>query len=248
MRKKLFVVLTALVLTLLVACGGNGQNSDESSSNDEVLMLEVNFIVPETVDVGETVELKAEVTYGDDMETDAEVNFEVWETGDQENSDMLEAENHGDGTYTAEYTFEHDGIFEMYAHTDAQNLHTMPKKEITVGEGGEYDTEAGDGHGFHTEGFDMLFMEPEDVRVGEETELMVHLMMHDDALENANVRYEIWPDGDEDSTAWVDTEEGNAGEYTAHHAFEEAGTYHIQIHVEDDEDLHEHMTYEVDVH
>jgi len=29
--------------------------------------------------------------------------------------------------------------------------------------------------------------------------------------------------------------------------FEETGTYHIQIHVEDNEDLHEHVEYEVSV-
>lgn len=143
LRKNILVLMTALVLTFLVACG---DNKDES---DELLSLDVDFIVPETVDVGEAVELKADVTYGDDAETDAVVKFEVWETGDEDNSDMLEAENNGDGTYTAEYTFEDDGVFEMYAHTDAQNLHTMPKKEITVGEGGDYGNEDEDDNEEH---------------------------------------------------------------------------------------------------
>lgn len=134
MKRILLMSITVFALTVLAACGGN--NNEES---DELLSLDVNFIVPETVEVGDTVELKAEVTYGDEAETDAVVKFEVWETDDEENSDMLEAENHGDGTYTAEYTFEHDGIFEMYAHTDAQDLHTMPKKEVTVGESGDSD-------------------------------------------------------------------------------------------------------------
>ncbi|MEI3612033.1 FixH family protein [Pseudogracilibacillus sp. SO30301A] len=104
----------------------------------------------------------------------------------------------------------------------------MTKKEITVGEGGDYDHEEhgedehGD-HGFHTEGFDMHFMEPENVTTGEDTELMVHLMMHEDALEEAEVRYEIWQDDVEDSTEWVDAEEINTGEYIAQHSFEEAG-------------------------
>lgn len=131
MKRISFVIVTVLALTLLAACGGGNEESDE------LVPLEVNFIVPESIDVGETVELKAEVMYGDDVEKDAVVKFEVWESGDEENSVMLEAENNGDGTYTADYTFEHDGVFEMYAHTDAQNLHTMPKKEVTVGEGGE---------------------------------------------------------------------------------------------------------------
>lgn len=132
LRKKILFVLAVLPVLLLVACG----NGDK---DEELLSLDVNFVVPEKVDVGETVELKAEVTYGDEAEKDAVVKFEVWETGDQDNSEMLEATNNKDGTYTAEYTFEYDGNFEMYAHTDANHLHTMPKKEIIVGEGGDYD-------------------------------------------------------------------------------------------------------------
>ncbi len=243
MKKKISLFITILALVLLTACGGKDQGD-----TDELLSLDVDFIVPEAIDAGETVELKADVTYGDEAEKDATVKFEVWETGDQENSDMIEAKNNGDGTYTAEYTFQHDGVFEMYAHTDAQNLHTMPKEEITVGEGGEYDD--GDEHaehGFHTEGFDMHFMEPEDVAIDEDTELMVHITLNDEPLEDAKVRYEVWQDGDEDNTAWVDTDENQAGEYIGQHSFAEIGTYKVQIHVEDDEDLHEHAEYEIEV-
>lgn len=245
LRKGLFMLLLAFIAALLVACG-----DDKGDSVDELVSLDVEFIVPETADVGETVELKAIVTYGDEPVTDAdEVQFEVWETGKQDESDKIDAENHKDGTYTIDYTFEHDGVFEMYAHTTAHDLHTMPKKELTVGEGGNDDHEDHDhgdhGHGFHTEGFDLHFMEPENVTAGEETELMTHITMDEDGLKDANVRYEIWQD--KDNTDWVDAEENNAGEYVANYSFEETGTYHIQIHVEDDEDLHEHAEYEVEV-
>ncbi|MBO1002245.1 YtkA-like protein [Pseudogracilibacillus auburnensis] len=245
MRKGLFMLLLVFITALLVACG-----DEKGDSVDELVSLDVEFIVPETADVGETVELKALVTYGDEPVTDAdEVQFEVWETGKQDESDKIEAENHEDGTYTIDYTFEHDGVFEMYAHTTAHDLHTMPKKELTVGEGGNNDHEDHDhgdhGHGFHTEGFDLHFMEPENVTAGEETELMTHITMDEDGLKDANVRYEIWQD--KDNTDWVDAEENNAGEYVANYSFEETGTYHIQIHVEDDEDLHEHAEYEVEV-
>lgn len=132
MRKMILWMMSILVVGVLVACGGE----DSSDPADELLALEVDFIVPEQVEVGETVELLAEVTYGEDLEKDAVVRFEVWEQEDEEreNSVMLEAENNGDGTYTAEYTFGEEGIYEMYAHTDAHNLHTMPKKQIIVGD------------------------------------------------------------------------------------------------------------------
>src|SRR5699024_12384380 len=97
MKRILLMSITVFALTVLAACGGN--NNEES---DELLSLDVNFIVPETVEVGDTVELKAEVTYGDEEETDDVVKFEVWETEDEENSDMLEADNHSDEKIIAE--------------------------------------------------------------------------------------------------------------------------------------------------
>lgn len=103
------------------------------------------------------------------------------------------------------------------------------------------------GHGFDTEGFDIHFTEPEDVTVDEEMELEVSLTIDEEALEDAKVRYEIWIEDHEDNTDWVDADEDDTGIYVADYTFEENGTYHIQIHVEDDEDLHEHMEYEVNV-
>lgn len=243
LRKGLLFLFTVLTIALLTACGGD-------ASSDELIPLEVDFEVPETADVGETVELKATVTYGDDPVTDAdEVLFEVWEKGKQDEGEKIDGENHEDGTYTLAYTFEHDGIFEMYAHTTAHELHTMPKKEIIIGEGGDYDQEGHDDHdhGFHTEGFDLHFMEPENIVAGEETELMTHITIDEDGLTDAKVRYEIWKNEDEDNTDWIDAKENSSGEYTANYSFEETGTYHIQVHVEDDEDLHEHAEYEIEV-
>lgn len=101
------------------------------------------------------------------------------------------------------------------------------------------------GHGFHTEGFDMHMTELESIAVAEETKLEVNIILDESALEDAKVRYEIWQENDKDSTAWIDAKETSAGNYAADYAFKEAGTYHIQVHVEDDHDLHEHMEYKV---
>src|SRR5699024_12438747 len=89
----------------------------------------------------ETEELKAIRTNGDKKVTEAEVEYEYWEKGDEENSTRIEAENNEDGTYTADESFDRDGVFDIYAHTDAKGLHTMPLKPIMIGEGGDYDEE-----------------------------------------------------------------------------------------------------------
>src|SRR5690625_1103739 len=238
MRKITSILVIMFAFSVLVACG----NENENSAEEELFMLEVDFEVADHAEVGENVDLKATVTYGEEFVKDAhEVVFEVWEKGDQENSEMIEAENNDDGTYTTNVSFDHDGIYEMYAHTTAKDQHTMPKKEIVVGEGGDYDEVETE---YHTEGFDMHFMEPTEVTVGEEVELNVHLSVHDEPLDQANVRYEIWSTNEEEHV-WVDAEQNSAGEYIGTYEFLSEGKYFIQIHVEDDDELHEHNEYEI---
>ena len=108
----------------------------------------------------------------------------------------------------------------------------------------DHDDHAG---GFHTDGFDMHITEPENVTVSEENALEVHITLDEADLEDANVRYEIWQESDRDNTEWIDAEEVAAGNYVADYLFGEVGTYNIQVHVEDDEALHEHVEYEVNV-
>src|SRR5690625_1173953 len=66
-------------------------------------------------------------------------------------------------------------------------------------------------HGFHTEGFDMQFTDLNGVTVGEEIALEVTITVHDDALEDARVRYEIWPEDNKNNTDWVDAKEMDDG-------------------------------------
>lgn len=117
---------------ILTACN---ESTDTDDASDELQELKVDFEVPESVDVDETVEMKAIVTYGDEKVKDAdEVEFEFWEQGNKDDSTTIESKNNEDGTYTAEISFDHDGTFEVYAHTTARDLHTMPKETITVGD------------------------------------------------------------------------------------------------------------------
>lgn len=122
------MIIVLIAAISLVACGGN--NADHEL--DELVPLEVEFTVPEKAQAGDTVELHAFVTYGDEDVLDAVVRFEVWNVYDEDNSEIIEATNNNDGSYTIDYTFEEPGTYEMYAHTDARDLHTMPKKQIII--------------------------------------------------------------------------------------------------------------------
>lgn len=129
--KNFFLFILALALAILTACSANKDEGAESL--DELKALEVEFEVPEQAEVGETILLKAIVTYGDEkVENADEVIFEYWEEGNKDESTMIDSTNNGDGTYTAEITFKSDGVFSIYAHTTARGMHTMPKKTITV--------------------------------------------------------------------------------------------------------------------
>jgi hypothetical protein len=90
----------------------------------------------------------------------------------------------------------------------------------------------------------MQFITPEDATANNDVELVVQIQLDNEPLEKLNVRYEIWS-GLSEKHDWVDAEEIQAGEYVANHTFKEAGTYHVQIHVEDDKDLHEHVEHEI---
>ncbi|MCC3359404.1 FixH family protein [Bacillus sp. REN16] len=254
MKRKLGMLLFVLILGLLAACGTEAKNEEKDVVPEELKPLEVEFIVPEKADPGEKIQLKAIVTYGDEKVKDAdEMKFEYWESGNDEEKTMVESTNNGDGSYTAEVAFDHDGVYEMYAHTTARSMHTMPKTSITIGEGaaaareeeGHEHAEGGHDHG-HAEGFSMHFTKPEAIKVNQDIDLAVHLQLDNEALTKAQVRYEIIKEGVEKHN-WVDAVEAASGEYKGTHSFTQDGAYTIVVHVQNDSGLHEHEEHVVEV-
>lgn len=153
MRKPFSIVLISILVLVLAACNGGDKEEPTNHEEDELSFLEVDFEVPESATIGETVEIKATVTYGDKPVTDPEeVMFEIWAVEDEDehgkenedndehghaekdNSDKIDGTNNNDGTYTIEYTFDEVGDYEMYAHTTANDMHVMPKGKITITE------------------------------------------------------------------------------------------------------------------
>lgn len=134
------MLICFLVLTGLLAGCNNADTSKKddaaSTSNNEGTTVEVKVDIqtPEKVDVKKDVELVAHVTQGGKNVDDAdEVKFEVWESGDRDNGQMIEGKLDKDGIYKATTKFDHDGVYYMYAHTTAHGLHTMPKQKIVAG-------------------------------------------------------------------------------------------------------------------
>jgi len=119
----------------LVGCGDKEVSESPSTSNNEGTLEEVivDIQTAETLSVDDVV-LSAKVTQSDEAVDDASVEFEVWESGLRDEGHMIEGNLTEDGVYEANYSFDHDGVYYMFAHTNARGLHVMPKQELIVGE------------------------------------------------------------------------------------------------------------------
>ncbi|MDN4493161.1 FixH family protein [Ureibacillus aquaedulcis] len=134
--KKWLLSLIA-VPALLVGCSSNEPEVDTNEVPIDAAALEVvvDILTPEKVAVNETVELAAHITQNKENVNDADsVEFEVWESGYRDDGQMIDGEFDADGVYKADITFDHDGVYYMFAHTTARGLHVMPKQQIIVGE------------------------------------------------------------------------------------------------------------------
>lgn len=136
MMKKLLISL-AVIAGVLAGCNNaDTSKTDDATSHNEGTSVEVKVDIqtPEKVDVGKDVDLMAHVTQGGKNVDDAdEVKFEVWESGNRDNGQMLDGKFDKEGIYKATTKFDHDGVYYMYAHTTAHGLHTMPKQKVVAG-------------------------------------------------------------------------------------------------------------------
>lgn len=254
MKKKYFAAGTALIALLMTGCGQNDQakTNDTAAEETAVVPISVDLSVPETGAAAEQISLKAVVTQGEEKVDDAnEVVYEIWEDGKKEDSWKVDSEMTEKGIYEAKTKFDREGQYHVQVHVTARDMHTMPTKEITIGEVAAGDhTEEGHhgGHDHHAaEGFAMHFMDPEQVKAGEPAEMMVHLELANEPLDHARVRLEIVLNEKKDDAQWVKLEEKNAGEYIGNVTFDEAGTANVTVHAENDDGLHEHETHEVTI-
>src|SRR5690625_7377055 len=66
MKKKLGFLMLTFMLIALAACGNDNAKGDPDTDLDELQSLDVELHVTEEADVDETVDMEADVTYGDE--------------------------------------------------------------------------------------------------------------------------------------------------------------------------------------
>ncbi|WP_421382911.1 FixH family protein [Bacillus salacetis] len=252
-RNSLWMTITLGSALFLAACGT--QNEQDSAETEEMMQpVEVELTTEPGKDElkdGEAFTIQAKVTQGEENVDDAkEVEFEFWKEGEEsDDHEMIEGESQGEGIYSIEKTVEEAGIYYVISHVTARDMHTMPKLELTIGDvektehaHEEEGHDHGDGHGEEATGHLMV---PDTVKKEEEFDLTGHAKHGEEPLTEAQVRFEIWKDGEE-KHEFIDTSEEGEGEYKASHMFSEAGTYHVKLHIEKGE-LHTHTEKTVTV-
>ncbi|MBN8209667.1 FixH family protein [Bacillus sp. NTK071] len=249
--KKIGSWVSIVSIALALAACGQDENANESNNTTtadetQVETLDVALDTPEKAEAGETLTFTATVTQGDEKVDDAdEVMFEVWKEGSKDDSEMIEASVDGKGVYSAEKVIENEGKYYVQSHVTARDLHTMPKNEIIIGSEDNATSESGHEHQHESE-VSIHLMKPDEIKAEKDVDLMVHLQKNEEALTEANVRFEISKNGKKNAE-WVDAVEMKDGEYEGTTSFKEVGDYTVTIHVENDEGLHEHTEENVTV-
>jgi hypothetical protein len=266
LRNLLFIIVS-MCFVILAACGKdesneNGDNSDLPKMVEVEIQVEpeLNQIIP-----NETFTISAKVTQGEENVNDAEeVRFEFWKKGaSDEEHEMIDGEFQADGIYSIEKMVEEPGVYYVISHVTARDMHTMPKKELVIGEVEEPSTEeeSADGEQGNTEedtdhshgegneesshdgdhassGVMLHIMVDSTVEKNKEISLVGHIQQEEQPVSEAEVEFEVWKEG-ADKHDFIPADEGVLGEYTAKYTFAEAGDYHLKLHFVKD-DLHDH--------
>lgn len=248
MKRFGMLVMSTVMIGILAGCGQDDVPTDAAIPEP----IEVELTVPEQGNANEPVTLTTHVTQdGENVEDASEVEYEIWEEGKKEESIHVETSNDKEGIYSAETIFETDGMYHVQVHVTARDMHIMPEKMIQIGDTAHHPDEHAsaqdgkhEGHEGVVKGLSLHFMQPKEATAAVDTELMTHAQIDGEAIEDAQVRYEIVA-ADQD-TQWVDTEQSMPGEYAANYQFPEAGSYQVIIHIEN-EHIHDHEEHTVEV-
>ncbi|UOY93871.1 FixH family protein [Ectobacillus sp. JY-23] len=236
MKKLIIAISLMLVLT---ACGKDESKNNVTNEIPKEVKVEVKT-KPEQVLPNTSTEIQAIVTQDGKTIDDAEVKFEIWKEG-SEKHDMIAA-TYKQGMYTIDKTFLEAGMYNIVAHTNAKDMHVMPKVQVQVGTTEE--TQQGHVHEHGNSDVSIHFMADKLV-TGQSADIKAHITQKNAALTAANVQFEIWQEGNE-KHEYVRATESVKGEYVAAPIFKAAGTYIVKVHVEKG-DIHEHTEQKVQV-
>ncbi|WP_180953587.1 FixH family protein [Bacillus sp. T33-2] len=250
--KKSKYLLILMLLLLIAACSSKKDEPDKASSNEEApAMVEVEIrLSPSELKPNEDITIEAVVSQNGKAVEDAdEVKFEIAKAGNAQH-EMVDGSHRGKGVYAISKRLE-EGTYKITAHVTARDMHTMPSKEITVGNpiqpaeesSHEESHDSNHDHGSsHEHGHSQLSIEfPKEAayQVNKDATLVAHITSGSEPLTEAEVSFEIWQEGQQ-KHEYVDAAEAGKGEYKVAKTFSSPGLYNITIHVKKAE-IHDHL-------
>ncbi|KMY49955.1 FixH family protein [Peribacillus loiseleuriae] len=138
MRKCFFILLAFILVCIMSGC-----KTTSSTSQEKMQVIEADILLPDVVLLNQEYIFKVHVTQGSSNVDDAkDVQFEIWNATNTQDSEMLQAEFTGNGTYTVSKRFSKDGVYYVQTHVTARGLHVMPKKQLMVGDVSEEEINA----------------------------------------------------------------------------------------------------------
>jgi hypothetical protein len=232
-----------MLVFFLNAC--NGSKITENAKTTEIPpILEVELQIDnEHPAVGASVTISAKVTQGDIAVDDAsDVSFEVWEK--DSDHEMIKGEYMGNGLYSIKKVFDEAGFYTIVAHVTARDQHTMPKKELTVGNPNELEVNSthqpNHVEHVHQEGdLTIEFTVPDELIANKSIILEAYATHEGKPVGDSMVKYEIWEENDTRHD-FIEAEEVESGLYQTTFEFNKAGKYFVTVHIQNDE-LHEHI-------
>ena len=139
MNKIAGKAISFILLGSLLGCGQAGTEPTPAAGqacSNTLVPIEVDFTwEPSALEAGDEALLSAHVTH-DGLAVDQanEVKFEIWEHANPDYHHMIEAENAGDGFYTLPWSFDTDGVYYVYYHVTACDMHRMEKELVIIGD------------------------------------------------------------------------------------------------------------------
>lgn len=127
-----------ILFTLLTACKDNHAQSEKGVLEP----IKVEIFAPNELSVGETAQLQIKITQANETVNDAdEVEFEIWKGDNRDHSERIPAKKAGDGIYEVSRMFDDEGIYNIQTHVTARTMHSMPIKQVVVGDAIEAEKE-----------------------------------------------------------------------------------------------------------
>lgn len=132
LARRALLAIALLAIALLAALSGCATTQSNPQAGFNLNPYDIKFSFdPNPPAAGGKTLLRADITGEPQLTTRAEISFEVKKIG-VDKRDELAAERKDKGVYTASYTFQEAGAYQIVVHVITRSLHQVKTVEVQV--------------------------------------------------------------------------------------------------------------------